>query len=49
MLPKPLLVVGGSVVAIVLGGTQLGPIVALLLVAVLAYQALTSKTFSTSS
>lgn len=46
MLPKPILIVGGSIVAIMLGGTRLGPIVALLLVAVLAYTALSSNTLT---
>lgn len=47
MFPKPLLLVGGSIVAIILGGTRLGPFVALILVSVLAYLAFTSKTLST--
>lgn len=49
MLPKPVLLVAGSAIAIALGGTRLGPIVALLLVAVLASTALSSKTFSTNA
>lgn len=48
-MPKPLILIGGSAIAIALGNTRLGPIVALLLLAVLSYIALTSKTFGTAA
>lgn len=46
MLPTPLLLVVGTGIAIALGGTRLGPIVAVALVGVLAWILLTSQTLN---
>lgn len=46
MLPKPILAIVGSGIAIALGNTVLGPVVALALVAIIAYLALTSQSLT---
>lgn len=46
MLPAPILVIVGSGIAIMLGGSRVGPIIALILVGILSYLALTSTTLN---